>query len=396
MIFGISPIPERSCVPNSSVYLHETLQSVDKWRKMKVKKFKKMKFEQVEDDLCLPFLYDLPLPSSLVYIQSSQEMKFFHEIILTKKVCVIGIDTETEPLYGHKTSLIQLAIRYEERSGNALSEENGKGNSHGGLVIQHQEEKENLCHDAGTTTIEERIFILDLLQLSDEDHDLILLNQIFQLICRNNSIVKIAHGLKQDAAELITSYPTLTSLNQITMVLETNSMHQKLNPQIVLPVSLKYLARHYLNSNLVKAHQCSSWGSRPLTPGQLNYAACDALVLLRLYDAMCFEIEDVFLECDLQECLATIDLTKACDSPSKKSFREIRSPSPFPSEALSPTRLSPSLTLSSTSSQVFLTQKGKQSNDSPQNLSRQKKRRKVFESSEEDRQKDDGEGGKVT
>lgn len=361
---------------------------------MRRKKFssgKKLKLEQVEDDLCLPFLYDLPLPSSLIYIQSTQEMKFFEEIIFTKRVRLVGMDTETEPLFGHKTSLIQLAIRYEERflerGKNETSIGEGEEHSRAGEGVQQeqrqQEEKEekgkeNVCDEMNNVTVEERIFILDLLQLSKEDHCLVSLNEIFQHIFQNHSIVKVAHGLKQDATELVTSYPTFTSFNQITTVLETNSLHQKLNPQIVLPVSLKYLVRHYLHSNLIKAHQCSSWGSRPLTSGQLNYAACDALVLLRLYDAMCFEIQDVFLECDLQECMVTIDLTKSCDSPTKKSFREI---------ANSPSSLSPSLTISSASQEEdwnLAGQKSKSRIDNPPKSSRRKKRRKVLESDGKD------------
>ena len=46
--------------------------------------------------------------------------------------------------------------------------------------------------------------------------------------------------------------------------------------------------------NLVKSQQCSSWGTRPLSEGQIHYAACDALVLLRLYDALCGEVDELF------------------------------------------------------------------------------------------------------
>ena len=52
--------------------------------------------------------------------------------------------------------------------------------------------------------------------------------------------------------------------------------------------------RIYLNFNLVKKQQLSNWAKRPLTEAQMKYAACDALVLLRLYDAMSFEIEDLY------------------------------------------------------------------------------------------------------
>jgi hypothetical protein len=239
----------------------------------------KAKLEQVEDDLCLPFLFDLqPLHSSLQYIQTHSHCQDILHFIQQHPVQMIGIDTETEPSYGHKTSLIQLAVRFTDHL--------------------------------------EVIYIFDLLTLSQsvkkgkvkEEESLSPCNEILTLLCSDESIVKIAHGLKQDAEELLASYPTLTGLSHIVHVIETNALHQKLHPQVTALVSLKYLTRQYLHSNLVKAHQCSSWGTRPLTSGQLNYAACDALVLLRLYDAMCFEIEDLFPDCDLSDCVTSLSL----------------------------------------------------------------------------------------
>lgn len=37
----------------------------------------------------------------------------------------------------------------------------------------------------------------------------------------------------------------------------------------------------------------SNWSLRPLSSKQIHYAACDALVLLRLYDSMVCDIEDM-------------------------------------------------------------------------------------------------------
>jgi hypothetical protein len=247
------------------------------------------KLEQVEDDLCLPFLFDLqPLHSSLQYIQTQSQCQDIVQYIHQNAAQLIGIDTETEPSSGHKTSLLQLAVRFIDQR--------------------------------------EVIYIFDLLALSqavpvpvkgepheavaevDESCSLVSCNEILSLLCGDESVVKIGHGLKQDAEELLASYPSLTGLRRIAHVIETNSLHQKLHPQITALVSLKYLTRQYLHSNLVKAHQCSSWGTRPLSSGQLNYAACDALVLLRLYDAMCFEIEDLFPDSDLSECVTTLNI----------------------------------------------------------------------------------------
>lgn len=50
------------------------------------------------------------------------------------------------------------------------------------------------------------------------------------------------------------------------------------------PLSLQKLTYFYLHRKLTKTHQCSNWNRRPLSTGQLRYAACDALVLLHLYD----------------------------------------------------------------------------------------------------------------
>jgi ribonuclease D len=59
-----------------------------------------------------------------------------------------------------------------------------------------------------------------------------------------------------------------------------------LNPSIVRWPSLKHLVEEHLHSTLRKDQQKSNWAWRPLSPKQQHYAACDALVLLRLFDAM--------------------------------------------------------------------------------------------------------------
>jgi len=55
-------------------------------------------------------------------------------------------------------------------------------------------------------------------------------------------------------------------------------------------MSLKNLTIEYLHCNLSKSQQLSDWSRRPLNRSQLHYAACDALVLLRLFDTMCADI----------------------------------------------------------------------------------------------------------
>ena len=57
------------------------------------------------------------------------------------------------------------------------------------------------------------------------------------------------------------------------------------------PISLQKLVFFYLHRKLAKTQQLSNWERRPLTVGQLHYAAADALVLLHLYDELLLRIQ---------------------------------------------------------------------------------------------------------
>jgi ribonuclease D len=111
-----------------------------------------------------------------------------------------------------------------------------------------------------------------------------------------------------------------------------NAIAKILQPQQTHAIGLKQLTKTYLNYNLVKSQQMSNWAKRPLTPHQvigspswllvvvgicgsltvsclgvscwrqIHYAACDALVLIRLYDAMTMEVADLFGEYDFSSC----------------------------------------------------------------------------------------------
>ena len=57
--------------------------------------------------------------------------------------------------------------------------------------------------------------------------------------------------------------------------------------------SLKKLVLHFLDAKLSKRMQCSDWSHRPLHSAQLEYAICDSVVLLRLYDVIIGDINDM-------------------------------------------------------------------------------------------------------
>lgn len=240
------------------------------------------KYEEIENDKCLPFSFDLP-QENLILVTHISGLQILHSAL--RNSIVIGIDTETQPhLRVHDkypTALIQVASRLE--------------------------------------TGEEFVFIIDMLDISTDSKAMSELDSILYGCFTNQAIYKIGQGLHRDIVELHESYSHLKCFQIVMSILETNTIHKVIHPDILKNVSLKYLTRHYLHCNLIKSQQCSSWGSRPLTPSQIHYAASDALVLLRLYDAMCCELEELFGSdnVDIKSLLATVDVT----SSSKSSFR---------------------------------------------------------------------------
>lgn len=206
--------------------------------------------EEGSRDQFLAFQFDLP-KSSLILIDDS--LVPLHEYIHDQKaISTIGIDTECPPFaHKKKTSLVQLAIR--KQSG----------------------------HEA--------VFLLDYIKLSSSKERMLQLDELLQPLLSSTTIIKVGQGLRQDFSQLCSSYPESICYRSVYGVLETNALHQVLAPTITYPISLRNLTRNYLHFDLDKSNQLSDWKARPMTESQIMYAACDALVLLRLYDVMLFE-----------------------------------------------------------------------------------------------------------
>ena len=210
-----------------------------------------------------PFLYDLKSGPLYVTHGNVQDLA-----LVLADACLIGVDTETQPSRDRRqpTSLLQLAVR-RRRTG------------------------------------EEAVAIVDLLDVAaaaeaeaeaEAETDpsmscsssLAALNTLLAPVLRNGAVIKVGHGLQQDFAELYRAYPALTAFKKVHAVADTNTIYRTLHPDVVNDVSLKNLAREFLQRDLSKTLQLSDWGERPLSAAQVRYAACDALVLLRLHDAM--------------------------------------------------------------------------------------------------------------
>lgn len=108
-------------------------------------------------------------------------------------------------------------------------------------------------------------------------------------------------------------------------ILDTASLMRHLHPDVLQNLSLKKIVALYLHFNMIKAQQLSDWGRRPLQEKQINYAACDCLVLLRLYDAMICEAEEVSVNTenfDIQKILVHYDCSTIVDIEKNKRKRK--------------------------------------------------------------------------
>eukprot|EP01041_Mallomonas_annulata_P008730 gene8730-18043_t len=215
--------------------------------------FRKLKFEQNTMDLCLPFVFDIST-EHLYYIDSSEGLGILENIL--PNIILIGIDTETQPSFRspvrggtiNPTALMQLSCR--------------------------------------TTTNDEYVFNIDLIELMTDEVIVNRFNNIISNLFLNKDVTKIGQGLINDFREAYQSYPKCSAFSKVNSILDTNKIYKHLQPNIDYDISLKNLTRIFLNCNLVKSQQMSNWAKRPLSTAQLYYAACDSLVLLRLYDAI--------------------------------------------------------------------------------------------------------------
>ncbi|KAJ1429857.1 ribonuclease H-like domain-containing protein, partial [Ochromonadaceae sp. CCMP2298] len=170
---------------------------------------------------------------------------------------MLGIDTETKPNFLPKHLL------------------NGKLNPTALIQIASRSD-----------TGEECVFIVDMLALSTKREWMLQLDALLSIVLRDDKCLKLGQGLANDIKELAQAYPDLPCFRVVRSIVETHSVVLYLDPTTHNPTSLKNLVAEHLHSKLSKGQQMSNWAKRPLNEAQLHYAACDALVLLRLFDAM--------------------------------------------------------------------------------------------------------------
>lgn len=242
------------------------------------------KLEIEHDDACLPFTFDIP-DTSLKYVDSEAQLNEFANHILCRQITLVGIDTETRPSF--------YTTRAENNYRRNITNATGYGTVRNRTSLFQIALRDCDGHEV--------VFIIDLLvictdQSADSSVELSasakLLDRSLASIFMNQEIIKMGQGLANDLRELVESYPRMTCFQTMLSILDTNAVLQYMQPQLTSNKSLKYMVKTFLHSNLIKTQQVSDWGRRPLTKSQIYYAACDALVLIRLHDAMLCEAEE--------------------------------------------------------------------------------------------------------
>ena len=103
-----------------------------------------------------------------------------------------------------------------------------------------------------------------------------LTHELSSLI-QDESITKIGLGLLNDMRELLGERREYRGFLDLETIAEKNGFKKR---------GVRALAAHFLGIRISKSSQVSNWERKELTEKQIRYAATDAWVCLRIYDAM--------------------------------------------------------------------------------------------------------------
>ena len=134
------------------------------------------------------------------------------------------------------------------------------------------------------------VWVVDLLTLTQtlsEDEQIVLAATLSALFS-SSAIVKVGLGPASDLKRLSWSYPELLSTHCFKSVLDIQTLAKRAYPQVSKRDldGLNKLCLREFGQGVDKKYQCSDWGSRPLSGQQLEYAALDAVLMVRLFDSL--------------------------------------------------------------------------------------------------------------
>ena len=135
------------------------------------------------------------------------------------------------------------------------------------------------------------VWVVDLLTLTQtlsEDEQIVLAETLSALFS-SSAIVKVGLGPASDLKRLSWSYPEILSTQPtFKSVLDIQTLAKRAYPQVSKREmdGLNKLCLREFGQGVDKKYQCSDWGSRPLSAEQLEYAALDAVLMVRLFDSL--------------------------------------------------------------------------------------------------------------
>ncbi|XP_047686546.1 exonuclease mut-7 homolog isoform X5 [Prionailurus viverrinus] len=220
--------------------------------------------------------YQLPIAREDIHFLASWEDLARHEEVLLQPGQVVGVDMEWRPSFGTggrpQASVMQLAV-------------------------------------------EGRVFLLDLPVLSRPAGGQVskAFSGLVSRLLSDPSITKLGYGLAGDLRSLGASCPALAHVEkQLRGGLDLLRVHRQMRV-VNMPAGgtyesrglrgLSLLVQQVLGKPLDKTQQLSNWDRRPLSEGQLVYAAADAYCLLEVHQALSREPASFSLSEDLARSL---------------------------------------------------------------------------------------------
>ncbi|KAI9243987.1 hypothetical protein BY458DRAFT_529994 [Sporodiniella umbellata] len=135
------------------------------------------------------------------------------------------------------------------------------------------------------------VFLLDIQKLGSS-HDIEITKTVESMLrsmFESEDILKIVYGFSEDFKTL---HQTLQYSKKwkIKSILDFNTLTSPPTETSVngepIRGGLSAVVKTYLHCTLNKKQQLSNWSQRPLSEDQLNYAACDAVCMLEIYEEL--------------------------------------------------------------------------------------------------------------
>ncbi|KAG6646716.1 hypothetical protein CIPAW_07G027300 [Carya illinoinensis] len=164
---------------------------------------------------------------------------------------------------------------------------------------------------------EKTVFIFDLIKLfEDVPH---ILDNCMTRILQSPRILKLGYNFQCDMKQLAHSYGELECFRQYEMLLDIQNVFKERQG------GLSGLAKKILGAGLNKTRRNSNWEQRPLTQNQLEYAALDAAVLVRIFLHVCSHSQPATVTGGHDKIDWKSHIVSHMDNNIKKSKKEIRS-----------------------------------------------------------------------